>query len=231
MYKKSIILMAVLILGATGCKEDKSKTVPLQDRKINLVTTIGMITDIASIVGGERVQVTGLIPAGVDPHLYRASSGNVSTMTKADLVFYGGLHLEGKLVDILEHTDRFKTVAVTKDIPLDRLLEAQAGMSGIYDPHVWFDVTLWQYAVATIRDSLIEMDPASKDSYEQNAQNYLRELDELHRYVKAKAEQLPLEKRVLITAHDAFGYFGKQYGFEVLGLQGISTVTEAKVSD
>jgi manganese/zinc/iron transport system substrate-binding protein len=203
----------------------------LSQRPIRVVTTIGMITDIVENVGGERVQVTGLMGPGVDPHLYKASEGDVGRMAQADMIFYNGLHLEAKMGEVFEQMEgRVSTVAVTDGIDQSTLLTPPE-FEGAHDPHVWFDVSLWKSAAEQARDALIEMDPDHADLYRDNAESYLAELDELHAYVKAEAEKVPAEQRVIITAHDAFNYFGQAYGFEVRGLQGISTATEAGTAD
>ncbi len=221
-----------IVLAVGGCVAPaRADTADFSTRPIRVVTTVGMITDIVRQVGGERVQVTGLMGPGVDPHLYKASEGDVLRLGTADLVFYGGLHLEAKLAEVLERLgERVKTVAVTDGI--DRaLLSKPAQFEGQYDPHVWFDVTLWMKAVEQVLDTLVEMDPGSAGLYRANAAAYLAQLDDLHRYVKAQAARVPPEQRVLVTAHDAFNYFGRAYGFEVRGLQGISTAAEAGASD
>lgn len=227
----SIVIVGLMAL-LTACGQPASGAqADLSQRPIRVVTTIGMITDIVQVVGGERVQVTGLMGPGVDPHLYKASEGDVIRMAEADLVFYNGLHLEAKVAEVLEKMEgRIKTVAVTDDIDRSALL-APPEFEGAYDPHVWFDVTLWMKAVEEVRDTLIEVDPEHADLYHANADNYLTELNELHGYVKAQAERVPPEQRVLITAHDAFNYFGQAYDFEVRGLQGISTASEAGTAD
>jgi manganese/zinc/iron transport system substrate-binding protein len=224
----SITLMALLV----ACSQPASQSdADLSQRQIRVVTTTGMITDIAQIVGGERVQVNGLMGPGVDPHLYKASEGDVILLAEADLIFYNGLHLEAKMAEVFEKMQgRVKTAAVTEGIDPDLLL-TPAEFEGAHDPHVWFDVTLWMKAVESVRDTLAERDPKNAKLYQTNAENYLKELAELHDYVKAQAEKVPAEKRVLITAHDAFNYFGRAYGFEVRGLQGISTATEAGTGD
>jgi manganese/zinc/iron transport system substrate-binding protein len=224
----SIVLMA--LLAACGQPAGQPDT-DLSQRKIRVVTTVGMITDIVRVVGGERVQVSGLMGPGVDPHLYKASEGNVILLAEADLIFYNGLHLEAKMAEVFEKMQgRVKTVAVTEGID-ESLLLSPEDFEGAHDPHVWFDVTLWMKAVENVRDTLAEVDPGSAELYRANAENYLAELAELHEYVKAQAERVPAEQRVLITAHDAFNYFGRAYGFEVRGLQGISTATEAGAGD
>ena len=199
--------------------------------KLRVVTTIGMITDIVKNVGGENVEVTGLMGPGVDPHLYKASAGDVQRLTSAQLIFYNGLHLESKMGDILaKMSGDTKTVAVTEAV--DRgLLLTPPEFEGQYDPHLWFDVTLWMEAVGRVRDTLSEVDSDNSLMYYTNAERYLAKLAELHEYVKAQAARVPSEQRVLVTAHDAFNYFGKAYGFEVQGLQGISTATEAGIAD
>ncbi len=212
-------------------RETGTDTEGIAGRKIRAVTTIGMIADIVENVGGERVRVTGLMGPGVDPHLYKASEGDVARMTEADIIFYNGLHLEGKMTDVFEKMERFaRTVAVTDGIERSSLM-APPEFKGAYDPHVWFDVTLWMKAAGHVRDALAALDPESAEIYRSNSEGYLLRLGELNEYVLARAGKLPEEKRVLITAHDAFNYFGRAYGFQVLGLQGISTVAEAGAAD
>jgi manganese/zinc/iron transport system substrate-binding protein len=224
----SIVLIGLLTACGRTAKEAEAD---LSQRPIRVVTTTGMITDIVRHVGGERVQVTGLMGPGVDPHLYKASEGDVTRMAETDVVFYNGLHLEAKMGEVFEKMgDRVKTVAVTQDINPSDLL-APPEFEGAYDPHVWFDVSFWMKAVEQVRATLIEMDPDHADIYRSNAESYLAELNELHDYVKAQARRLPENQRVLITAHDAFNYFGRAYGFEVRGLQGISTAAEAGTAD
>ena len=177
------------------------------------------------------MRVTGLMGPGVDPHLYKASEGDVRRLFRADVIFYGGLHLEAKMGEVLEEMgDRTRTVAVTDVLPRDTLL-APPEFAGAYDPHVWFDVGLWSRTINLIRRTLAEADPAHAEEYAANARRYEQELRELDTYVRAQANRVPREKRVLITAHDAFNYFGRAYGFEVRGLQGISTASEAGTAD
>ncbi len=227
------LVIALVTLLAAACRAGtRAQAGDLAQREIRVVTTIGMITDVVERVGGERVQVKGLMGPGVDPHLYRASEGDVIRLGSADLVFYSGLHLEAQMGRVLERMadTGVKTVAVTDDIARDVLL-APPEFEGNYDPHVWFDVTLWAKSVERVRDTLMELDPTHADVYQTNAARYLQELDELHAYVKAQAERVQVDQRVLVTAHDAFNYFGRAYGFEVKGLQGISTATEASIAD
>jgi manganese/zinc/iron transport system substrate-binding protein len=221
------ILTIALLLNACAPESNSDSS-----GKINIVTTIGMIADITKNVGGEHVEAIGLMGPGVDPHLYKASEGNVRALQEADLVFYNGLHLESQMGDVLERKNDIgiKTVAVTDKI--DRtLLNAPPEFKGNYDPHIWFDVTLWMAAVEQVKETLVEEDPTHASDYEANAESYLRELESLHQYVLDQANTLPAEKRILITAHDAFNYFGHAYGFEVRGLQGISTEAQAGTAD
>lgn len=222
-------LIALLLTGI-GC-DGKRQPDAATTGKLTVVTTIGMITDIVRNVGGAHVEVIGLMGPGVDPHLYKATAGDVARLTSAKLIFYNGLHLESKMGEILaKMTGNTKTVAVTDDVDKAHLLTPPE-FEGQHDPHVWFDVTLWMKAVEKVRDTLTESDPGHQADYQANAERYLAELAELHRYVKTQAEKVPSEHRVLVTAHDAFNYFGKSYGFEVRGLQGISTTTEAGIAD
>jgi len=224
-------LIAVLLL-ASGCQQVVAgDTGDLGSRQIRVVSTVGMITDIVQIVGGDRVQVKGLMGPGIDPHGYKASEGNVIDLAGADVVFYNGLHLEAKMAEVFEKMgDRIKTVQVTRSIPEERLLSPPE-FEGQHDPHVWFDVTLWMEAVKQVEKSLSEMDPEHAAGYRARAQAYQQELATLHAYALEQTARVPPEQRVLITAHDAFNYFGRAYSFEVRGLQGISTATEAGAGD
>jgi manganese/zinc/iron transport system substrate-binding protein len=190
-----------------------------------------MVADTAKNIGGERVEVTGLMGPGVDPHLYKASEGDVRTLESADIIFYNGLHLEAGLAGVLERMgDTRRVHAVTDGIDRSALI-APPEFEGAYDPHVWFDVIMWMSVVEQVRDAYIELDPGSADIYKSNADAYMAELEDLDSYVQSRADEIPAEKRILVTAHDAFNYFGQAYGFEVRGLQGISTESEASTSD
>lgn len=224
-------LLALLVTGALLLGACAAPANPAAEGKINVVTTIGQIADAAAIVGGEHVHVTGLMGAGVDPHLYVASEGDVTILQDAEIIFYNGLYLEAQMNQILEQISEYKTVvALAESIPLAERL-ASPVYDDEYDPHVWFDVQLWQYVVAAVRDAYIEFDPQNAADYQANAAAYLAELNALDAYVRQQAARVPAEQRVLITAHDAFNYFGRAYEFRVLGLQGISTQSEASTAD
>ncbi len=224
--------LTAVALVASACGPVTERTArELDGETIRVVATIGMIADAAERVGGERVSVEGLMGPGIDPHLYKASEGDLRRLERSDVIFYGGLHLEAKMADVLERiADQRATQAVTDAIPRSRLL-SPAQFKGQPDPHVWFDVELWAHAVEQVRDTLSELDPESRELYRTNADAYLAELRELDRYVAEQSARVPRERRVLITAHDAFGYFGEAYGFEVRGLQGITTAAEAGAGD
>lgn len=227
--KKLTITLLLITLLLSACVTEKNNN---PSGKLNVVTTIGMIADITKNVGGDHVQVTGLMGPGIDPHLYKASENDVQLLQEADIVFYNGLHLEAQMGEVLERMNDFgiKTVAVTDKI--DRsLLQSPPEFAGNYDPHVWFDVTMWMKAVEQVTETLAEVDPANQSVYEANAEAYLTQLEELHQYVLDQANAVPAEQRSLITAHDAFNYFGRAYGFEVRGLQGISTEAQAGTAD
>ncbi|MFC5987461.1 metal ABC transporter solute-binding protein, Zn/Mn family [Marinicrinis lubricantis] len=229
-----IALAAVLILVLTACGSsgESFSSGAKDDSKLKVTTTIGMITDVAKEVGGEHVQVTGLMGEGVDPHLFKATQGDVRKLDEADIIFYNGLHLEAKLGDILEQMNEDKpTIAVAEAIEASKLLAGDEEAGEQYDPHVWFDVSHWMTVTETIRDELMKIDPDHSEDYEKNAEAYLTELQELHTYAKVQIASIPEESRVLVTAHDAFHYFGKAYDIEVRGLQGISTASEAGVKD
>jgi manganese/zinc/iron transport system substrate-binding protein len=227
--RKLALLVLALGLFISACS---TQTAVNSNGKLNIVTTTGMIADIAKNVGGGHVEVTALMGPGVDPHLYKASEGDVRRLQNANIIFYSGLHLEAQMGEVLEKLNDFgiKTVAVTDKIDRSILL-ANPQYPDQYDPHVWFDVTMWMKAVEQVRETLAETDPANGSDYEANATAYLAQLEELHQYVLSQAETLPAEKRIIITAHDAFNYFGRAYGFEVRGLQGISTEAQAGTAD
>ena len=225
----AVVLAAVL---ATGCGASGRSDAAIADRQVRVTTTTNFITDTVRRIGGERVSVTGLMGPGVDPHLYKASADDVRTLREADVIFYGGLQLEGKMADLLDRlAESQTTVAVTRDLPRERLLEAPAGVAEQYDPHVWFDVSLWQAASRTIAATLKGKDPRNAAVYERNLNRYLAELDRLDAYIRDRISAIPKRRRVLVTSHDAFEYFGRRYDIDVAAIQGISTAAEATTAD
>ena len=197
-----------------------------------IVATTGMAGDIARNVAGERAEVTVLMGSGVDPHLYSPTRSDVRRMLDADVIFYNGLLLEGKMTDsLIRAAGSGKRVhAVTELLDESYLLEP-AEFEGLHDPHVWMDPIAWTKAVEVVRDKLIELDPDGESSYRANAAAYLDELAALDAYAERVLSSVPESRRVLVTAHDAFNYFGERYNYEVVGIQGISTESEAGVRD
>ncbi len=224
------VTLAALLAGC-GTNAGANSGKDISGRKIKALATVGMVEDVVRQVGGDRVEVEALMGPGVDPHLFKPSEGDVARINRADIVFYVGLHLEGKMGDILERSKQSRPViAVAETIPPDRLLKPQA-FEGAYDPHVWMDVSLWMETVKQVQSGLAQLDPGSADAYAQRADAYLKELAQFDGWVKEQIATIPPESRVLVTAHDAFNYFGRAYGMDVVGLQGISTETEAGVGD
>jgi manganese/zinc/iron transport system substrate-binding protein len=198
---------------------------------IRVVATVGMVTDVVEQIGGERVAVVGLMGAGVDPHLYRATAGDVATLQNADIIFRVGLNLEGRMSEIFDRMgSRIPVYALGDAVPADQLLEyPQYPEFG--DPHIWFDVTLWAAGAQIVAQGLSELDPANADLYAANAEAYTMRLMALDTYVTEAMATIPEAQRILVTAHDAYAYFGQRYGIQVEGLQGISTEAEAGVQD
>lgn len=224
--------LAVLLIGLVfmvGCSRIPSSgyaPVDLSNRKARVVVTTTMIADLARQIGGEHVEVTCLMNPGVDPHSWQSSADDSKKMQQADLIVYNGLHLEAKVADIFDDMSKhMRVVALASAIPETELRRATGGYEGAHDPHIWFDVSLWAKTVNMLRDALIELDPKNADTFRANAERHYKELLALHEEVKTKLSDkaIPSHYRVLITAHDAFFYFGRAYKFEVRGLQGIST--------
>lgn len=226
------VAAALAVLALASCGRAEGLGAPdVSGRRVRVVATTGMIADVAANVGGRRVDVVALMGPGVDPHLYKASEGDVTTLVGADVILYNGLHLEAAMADVLERAqDRIRTVAVTDGIARDRLLSPPE-FEGAYDPHVWFDVEMWIDAAERVRAALAGLDPEHARVYAANARAYVERLEALDAYVHRRVEEVPRDARVLITAHDAFNYFGRAYGFEVRGLQGISTAAETGTAD
>ncbi|WRS27960.1 zinc ABC transporter substrate-binding protein [Oscillospiraceae bacterium MB08-C2-2] len=234
MQRKINLLAGVLLsftLVLTGCGTSAAPVDDSGSNALNIVATTTMLADLTAVIGGEHVAVNGLMGPGIDPHLYQASAGDVSLMQKADIVVYNGLHLEGKMGEIFESLSQqgADVICIQEGLDSQRLLETQE--KGVYDPHIWFDCSLWAQAAEHVAKELAEADPTHAQDYNANLEAYLKELEELDSYVKGRAQELAPEQRVLVTAHDAFRYFGKAYGFEVKGLQGISTDAEAGTAD
>ena len=234
--KTSLCLLVLLLMVAGGCQkdniEDPANATPTTEKKLHVVATISMITDILKNIGQDRIDVTGIVGEGVDPHLYKPTAGDTERLKDADIIFYNGLYLEAKIIGTVldKMADKTKAVAVTAGT-LRSQLRTSPEFQGGYDPHVWHDVSLWMKAVEKIRDTLAQADPNNAEYYRSNAKNYLATLKTLHEDLQNLATQIPAQRRVLVTTHDAFGYFGRAYGFKVRGLQGLNTETEVGVAD
>lgn len=191
--------------------------------------TVGMVGDIVEEIAGDKAEVTTIIGAGVDPHLYTPTRGDIAEFQQADIVFYSGLLLEGKMTDLFVRLSREKPVyAVTELIEPEYLLDTD---SGHHDPHVWMDVEGWMRASEAVIASLVEYDSDNAEHYRERGEEYMAQLRELQRYATKTLATIPEERRVMVTAHDAFGYLGRAYGLEVIGIQGISTESEAGLQD
>lgn len=223
MKKHLIIFLCITLLF--NCKSEKK-----EDGKLNVVTTTTMITDLVKNIGGNHINLQGLMGSGVDPHLYKASEGDVTKLANADVIFYNGLHLEGKLVEVFEKMKNKKTVAVSDVLDKTTLIGSDYFASN-YDPHIWFNIDYWKQVTNYIVKTLSEELPEQKAVFETNGKNYLGQLLALQENVETTINTLPKNQRILVTAHDAFNYFGKSFEFEVVGLQGLSTATEAGVQD
>lgn len=219
-----VIILVWFGLCAPGCqREDTARG----EGAYKAVATVGMVRDIVTNVAGDRAQVTGLLGAGVDPHLYKPTRDDVVRLVRAHIIFYNGQMLEGKMVDVLEKIGRRKPAhAVTEKLPAEYLLYPD-GPQGHPDPHVWMDVSAWMAATRRAADALVEFDPGNTAEYRERAAAYLRQLQALDAYGKQVMATIPPERRVLISSHDAFNYFGRAYDIRVMGVQGLSTESEA----
>ncbi len=221
-------LFIFLVLLVFGCGNSGNLE---KSNKLIVVTTTGMIYDAVINIGKDSVEATALMGPGVDPHLYKATQGDLVKLNEADLILYNGLHLEGKMGEVFEKLSRIKQVVPVAEVVPKEKLRKDASFQNAIDPHIWFDITLWKYAVREVSNQLIKNDPESADYYRKNTTQYLTALDSLHLKVKEQIASIPSDQRILITSHDAFGYFGDAYDIEVSALQGISTVSDFGLKD
>lgn len=231
MMKRITNLVSVLFticLIFTACKNQKDED---RSGRLNILATTGMIEDAIKNIVKDSADVEALMGPGVDPHLYKATQGDLKKLQVANIIFYNGLHLEGKMTEIFHSLSRRKPVLpVSSGVP-DEMLNSSEQFQGTYDPHIWFDVSIWKYAVEEISKNLQQIDTTNRGFYKQNTEEYLQKLDSLHKAVANEISKIPEEQKVLITAHDAFGYFGEAYDIEVRGLQGISTMSDYGLRD
>ena len=224
-------ISAIFVQNNDDAKINDIESPDNYSEKIAITTTTNVITDLVENIGGNHVSVTGLMGPGIDPHLYRPSASDVKSLQNADIIFYNGLDLEGKMGDIFVKIGREGTsvLAVSENIPPESLLILDA--NGNFDPHIWWDVELWTEAAKVVATGLKEYDPKNSENYEKNLLEYLNQLDSLNSNNLNKINSIPSEQRVLVTAHDAFQYFGHAYGFEELAIQGWSTDSEAGIRE
>lgn len=220
------LLSLILVLGA--CSPTEESNGKSEGEKITVVTTIAQIGEPLSVIGGDYVQVESLMGAAVDPHVYNATQSDIDKLDSADVIFYSGLHLEANMVDIFNSISDSKPVLALGDaISEDDLLTDEGGA---IDPHIWFDIDLWEQGLDAAVEELKEYSPEHADYFEKNKQDYFTKLDEVKKDAEKLAE-IPEDQRILVTAHDAFGYFGRMNDIEVIGLQGLSTEDEIGISD
>ena len=220
------LLLAIVMLACTS-REAKET----HHAKLKVVATTSILYDAVKNVGGEQIDATSIMGPGVDPHLYKASQGDLQKFIDADVIFYNGLLLEGKLSEVLEKMGRQKpVVGVAEVIPKEELL-TDPNYEDAHDPHIWFDIRKWKIVIKQIEQTLTAIDSVNRNSYKKNTEQYLAKLDSLETYVSSRINEIPDNQRILITAHDAFGYFGQAYAIKVEGLQGISTVSDFGLRD
>lgn len=226
------IISLFLVIISTFLISCNSNQKENENQKIRVVATTTMIADLVKNIGGERIELKGLMKAGVDPHLYKATEGDINLLLSADVVFYNGLHLEGKLVELFEKMNKRGSNIFAISDGIDKSLWIRSDeFANNYDPHIWFDIGIWKKSAEYVSKKISDIDSSNKDYYYNNLKKYLNELDSAEKVIKQKVNELTKERRILITAHDAFNYFGRAYDFEVRGLQGISTLSEASVFD
>jgi len=222
----AIVSVAAALVLCSQLRAEGPTTYPYQ-----VVCTTGMVADIVRQVAGDKAEVENIIGSGVDPHLYQSTRGDVAKLLTAEVIFYNGLMLEGKMGDVLVRVGRAKPVYAVTELIDESLLLEPPEFAGHHDPHVWMDVSLWKRCTEMVAKTLSEFDRANAGYYDSNYRRYAEQLDALDAYATSALASIPKESRVLVTAHDAFNYLARRYGLEVRGIQGISTESEAGVDD
>lgn len=232
--RRALVAAAAGTLALGGYSFTRTQNPAERTHDLPVVTcTTGMINDVAHNIGGDEYSIAGLMGPGIDPHLYKPSAGDIVRLGDADLVLFNGLDLEGRLTDTLEGIQESGTVttrAVAESIPQENLLRVDDDADA-WDPHVWMDVSLWMTVAETITNHLVAISRENEDAVRERSTNYLQRLEDLEEWVFSEFQRVPDDIRVLVTAHDAFNYFGRRYDIEVLGLQGLSTSSEAGAGD
>ncbi|MFN3166256.1 MAG: metal ABC transporter substrate-binding protein [Phycisphaeraceae bacterium] len=231
--RHGVLLLACLLLASgpffAGCGSEPDSGMFEDDGRVKVLATTTMIADAARVIAGDDAQVVGVMREGEDPHTFKVAPKHGSAVLEADLVLANGLHLESTFDKILKDKGEGKTVYLAEQASIKPI--SDAGAEGAPDPHCWMDVVLFKRYAEGIRDALIEADPGNEAGYRERAEAYLKELDELDAWVRSQFERVPAERRVIITSHDAFNYFGRAYGIEVHGVVGISTEQQATSRD
>jgi manganese/zinc/iron transport system substrate-binding protein len=225
--KKHYIYILVAILFSVSCKSTTSN----YEKKPYIIATTGMIGDALKNICGNSIEIKTLMGPGVDPHLYKATEGDLNKINDASLIVYNGLHLEGKMSELFEKLSSKKAIYPMNKALNQSTLRKLDASGNTYDPHIWFDVQLWSRAVNGLSLELQKQFPNHKDTLIKRTKVYLDNLHALHLNTQKEINSIPEARRILITAHDAFGYFGNAYNIKVLGLQGISTVSEYGLKD
>lgn len=224
--KTFIWFFSILILFSSCRIDEQARSGPL-----HIVTTTGIIEDVVKHIVGDSAEVSSLMGPGTDPHLYKPTPGDIELLDKADVIIINGLHLEGKMADLLKKYGLEKPVlAVSDGIPKEKIIKS-ADFADSYDPHIWFDSEIWMAGFQEITSRLCALDSTSKDYYQANFSRYKKQVEEMNGWVKTEMDKLNDHSKVLITSHDAFSYFGRCYGIEVKGIQGVSTLSEVGLKD
>ncbi|ALC87238.1 manganese transporter [Bacillus sp. FJAT-22090] len=228
--KKWILIIFSAVLFIAGCSNKSNDSIGNEQKPL-VVTTTGQIADAVREIAGDHVIVKSLMGPGVDPHLYKATQGDLQTLEEADIIFYNGLELEGKMSDIFEKMKEEKTVRAIGDAILKNQILRNELHPELSDPHIWFDIEVWQQAVKEVTKTLVAEIPDNQDEFLKNEEVYFQKLNDLSKWADERINEIPKEQRVLVTAHDAFNYFGRSHGMEVRGLQGLSTDSEYGLKD
>lgn len=228
--RKLLFLVVATVLFVGGCASNKKENAQKSEKPV-VVTTTGQIADAVKEIAGDHVIIKSLMGPGVDPHLYKATQGDLQTLENADIIFYNGLELEGKMSDIFEKMKKQKTVrAIGENVPKEKILKDELHPD-LFDPHIWFDIDIWKSAISDITNTLEKELPQNKDVFNKNEEIYFQKLKELSDWSEERINEIPEKQRVLVTAHDAFNYFGNSHSMEVRGLQGLSTDSEYGLKD
>lgn len=230
----SALLALALLVFVAGCGtgDGSASAGEIADRKIQVTTTTNWHTDLAQQIGGDRVEVEGLMGPGVDPHLYQATAGDVQTLADSDIAIWNSLNLEGKMEEVFDEVgEGIPVVAVGEAVPVEDRIPVEDVSGEEFDPHIWFDTEAWALAAGAVADAFKELDPEHATGYEQRLEAFEAELESTDAEIRAQVEEVAERSRVLVTSHDAFSYFARSYGFEVAAIQGKSTAGDATTAD